>query len=404
MAEALHPGALGCGVKEELSDYPRQVPRLRRHQTKRVTLDSDLANNKQDGNGTAAARAVCAVVFCAFVFCYLFFYQADLLYAEQHVLSGGKTSYDRTVGAVLITVVLMVVQLGVYTLTRINKSAHFITYLPSYLVLTVLTAYAPSADGTFSFGHWSWASLLVLLVFTVIVLLARQMQAVERAGGTGLFSRTMWINMSGMAAMSFLAGALSNGDDVFHYRMKMEMCLVRGDYAGALRAGHDADATDESLTMLRAYALAHEDQLGERLFEYSLAGGSEALQPHGTDARSIVFPDKYIKNMARYKRAVDYKLCGYLLDGDIDAFVRLFAMHYGTGGQRIPKHYREALVLYTRSRSDPAVAYHDDALDEDYKDFLALERDHPDKGERAVSVRDTYEGTYWHYFFYILGK
>ena len=55
---------------------------------------------------TFPMRLLCAIVFCTFSFCYLYFYQADILAVEQHLLSGGKTHYDRTIGAVLITVAL----------------------------------------------------------------------------------------------------------------------------------------------------------------------------------------------------------------------------------------------------------------------------------------------------------
>ena len=362
-----------------------------------------MRNYRQKGNGTAGVRLACAVVFCLFTFCYLYFYQADILYAEQQLLSGGRTTYDRTIGAVLITAVLLALQIGVYSLTRISKSAHFITYLPSLLILTILTDYAPRPDGTFTFGFWPLAALITLAVFAVVAIVIRQIQSIEPVRATGIFSRIMWINVLGMTVMTFLAGAMSNGDEVFHYRMKMEMCLVRGEYAQALSVGAKATATDESLTMLRAYALAHENKLAERLFEYSLAGGSEALQPRGDKVRSIVFDDRYIKNMARRKRPLDYKLCGYLLDGNLDAFAQLIVKHYDTGSPDIPKHYREALVLYTHTRSNPIVTFHDDVLDADYKDFTALERRHAGNDDaRAAAVRDTYGGTYWHYYRYVI--
>lgn len=50
-------------------------------------------------NGTVAVKAISAVLFLVFVFCYLYFYQADILAVSQHVLSGGKTSYEPTIGA-----------------------------------------------------------------------------------------------------------------------------------------------------------------------------------------------------------------------------------------------------------------------------------------------------------------
>ena len=56
-------------------------------------------------------HVVCAVLFVLFTFCYLYFYQADVIAAAQHVFSGGQTRYDRLIGAVLITVGLFCLHL-----------------------------------------------------------------------------------------------------------------------------------------------------------------------------------------------------------------------------------------------------------------------------------------------------
>ena len=56
----------------------------------------------------------CAIVFLTFTFCYLFLYQAESLAYLQHTLSGGKTHYDRTIGAVIITFVLQLIQYWTY--------------------------------------------------------------------------------------------------------------------------------------------------------------------------------------------------------------------------------------------------------------------------------------------------
>ena len=50
------------------------------------------------------------------------------------------------------------------------------------------------------------------------------------------------------------------------------------------------DHKDSTITMLRAYALAREGKMGERLFEYRVYGGSEALLPNGTTVKSLLLP------------------------------------------------------------------------------------------------------------------
>ena len=77
---------------------------------KKRSLATERMSNDIFSNSTTALRAVCAIAFCVFAFVYVYFYQADTLSQTQYVLSGGKTIYNRTVGAILIPLVLILVQ------------------------------------------------------------------------------------------------------------------------------------------------------------------------------------------------------------------------------------------------------------------------------------------------------
>ena len=96
-------------------------------------------NHPNKNSSTVAIRLMCAIVFLTFSFVWLYCFQADVLAAAQHVLSKGLTSYKPFVGAVLITLVLQVLQLIVFALTRLRKRSHALTYLPSMLALAVIT-------------------------------------------------------------------------------------------------------------------------------------------------------------------------------------------------------------------------------------------------------------------------
>ena len=67
-------------------------------------------------------KALCAVLFCGFSFVYLLFYQADMLAVAQHILSGGVTTYNGLIGAIIITLVLMLLQVGVSSLAAGHKT------------------------------------------------------------------------------------------------------------------------------------------------------------------------------------------------------------------------------------------------------------------------------------------
>ena len=99
-------------------------------------------------------------------------------------------------------------------------------------------------------------------------------------------------------------------------------------------------------------------------------------------------------------QVVDYKLCGLLIDRQIDRFAREISKYYELD-DRLPKHYREALVLYTHSRSNPVVVYHHAVTDEDWRNLIELERRYSDPTERKGRVEDQYHDTYWYYYKYL---
>ena len=61
----------------------------------------------------------------------------------QHVLSGGATTYDNLIGASVITAVMLVIHTFMYSLLHLDRWFYWLTYLPSFLVIAVLTDIAP---------------------------------------------------------------------------------------------------------------------------------------------------------------------------------------------------------------------------------------------------------------------
>lgn len=378
-------------------------------------------NNPNTKNSTAVIRTVCAIVFCIFTFVYLYFYQADVLAVGQHVLSGGATHYDRMIGCVIITFSLLLLQIGVYVFFRLDKHCHALTYFPSLLLLTVITDISQDIDRGFSFGAWLWIFPLLLLLWGGLSVFVRNYQMYSRASSYGIFSRAMWSNMSIMTLLFLFTGLASNGNAVFHYRMKAEKCLLEGNYGEALAVGMKSLETDDNLTMIRVYALAREGMLGEKLFTYPVEGTSDDMLPYSGDARCMMYPNDsiyrfigakpsgrfkaipYMKALLRLGMATpavkDYILCGYLIDRDLDSFAHALPEFYEVD-DKLPKHYREALTLYTHLRSKPYIIYHNSVMDTDFSDLQALERKYKTEAARSVAVNEMYAGTYWWYYMY----
>lgn len=382
-------------------------------------------NRKGKDDSTLLTKTLCAAVFLSFSLLWLYLFQADVLTLAQHVLSHGQTSYNKVVGAVVITAVLYLIQLLAYTYTRLKKRFHALTYLPSMLLLAFISDINTDIDQHFDIGAWWWAMPLAIVAWAVIVYMARATQNYERGPST-LFARRTWINMLIMATMMIGVAAVSNTNAVFHYRAHVETSLLSNDYDEALAAGDESLETDESLTMLRIYALSRKQMLPERLFNYTLCGTSNAMLPLNGTARTVLLPSDsiyaYLGAIPRepmptvtYLRRLqqqhldkapvaDYLLCAYLIDRDLDKFAQAIARYYNQLNENLPRHYREALTLYTHLRSHPVVAFKDNVMEEDYADLQQLETKYPDFTERKVGVEERYAGSYWYYYEYLNDK
>ena len=345
---------------------------------------------------------MCALVFLGFTFCYLYFYQTDILALTQHILSGGKTRYNTLVGAVLITGILWLLQLVVFSITRLTKRAHALTYLPSLLCLLMFTSVNTDVENGLRMKYWLWAAPIILILYGILVWMIRQQQAFERLRhGLGMFSQLMWNNLLVMAIMCCLVGLLGNSNDVLHYRLRMEEDIMRGDYEKALEVGEHERTTDNNLLMLRAYALAQTGQLGEKFFTYPQMAGLTSLSPDGKSKSTLILPQVEIQRFAASKGADDYRLVHYLLVRDLRSFVRSVSKCYDIEDASLPRHYQEALVLYNHRYADPGFTYDNPVLDADYQDLQQLMRRYQEPQVKNAKVRDVYGNTYWYYYYFV---
>ena len=374
-----------------------------------------MEGNHHHQGGTVTTRVVCAVCFLAFSFLWLFCFQADLLAVAQHSLSGGVTHYDRTVGAVIITAVLFLLQLAVYGVTRLSRRTHALTYVPSFLALAFLSDVSFADDGDVEMGRL-WPLLAVVFVaWTGAVWLSRQMLPFSDGDKqpTGLFSARTWMNLAQLTVMMLFVGAVGNTNAVDHFRAHAETALLRGDDREALRVGWESLETNPQLTMLRAFALSREGLMGERLFCYPIAGtGADLLPMHqkplllpadtiwrhlgGKPGRPMGDQRFYrlLERDSLAKAAVaDYALCGRLVDRDLEGFVRLLPRYYDV--QNLPRHYREAMVLYERQTK--SVDTVDEALSKEYEQLLQSLEASP-ATEQQLQLLERYRNTYWYYY------
>ena len=368
-------------------------------------------------------RLTCAIVFMLFSFLWLYGFEADVLAAFQHVVSEGRTEYHPLLGAMLITLALQALQLLVHALLRLTNRGHALTYFPSMLALALISAISTDIAESYDWGFWWILVPLVLAGWVFVCLVVRYIQNVEPDKQLKVFlSRPMWINMLVLSVMMVMVAALSNTNAVFHYRMKAEACLLRGDYEGALDAGWESLESDADLQMIRMYAMARRGELGQRLFHYPIVGGSSMMLPTsgatsfvrypvdslyralGASPARKMLPATYLKALPATSMSNDYQLCGLLIDRKLDDFVSLLLSSSSSGDSldtaRLPLHYREALTLYNHLRRHPVLIYRNPVMEEDFRNLQELERKYPDATERQGKVEDLYGLTYYYYYKY----
>ncbi len=381
-------------------------------------IQSIMTQNSK--NSTVIMRMTCAIFFLLFTFIYLYDYQADVMAVTQYVLSKGATHYNRTIGAMLITLVLWLLQLAIYATTKLSRQTHALTFFPSMLLLAILTDITPHIDTENYLGNWIWGYPVILIFFAGVVWVCRQLESLDfPINNFNLFSRLEWINLLTMVIMSVGVCLIGSTYKVFHYRMNIEEKMIKGAYENVMNVGVKAEETDSSLTMLRAWAMAENQSLGENLFEYPLVGHSDALLPNGSSVKlmmasekqlykkfGVVFIEKmppriYFEKLQHSRWATpvakDWLLCAYLLDCDLEKFAHTIGKYYDLRGN-LPKHYREALILYTHLKSHPYIVYHNTVMDADYEDYLELARKYPNPKECYTVLRDSYGKTYWFYY------
>jgi hypothetical protein len=374
------------------------------------------------GSSTIIIRVMCATIFVLFTWGWLYFFQADALAMTQHVLSDGLTHYNRFVGALIITAILMILQYVINNTTKLNKRFHALTYMPSMLLLAMLTDISQTIDNGISISRSIWLVVVFAVIWGAMIFFVRQYENVDKEFHIPLFSRSMWMNLLMMSAMIICVGWIGNTNAVFQYRMKVEGHLMRGEYHQARKVGQKSLESDADLMMLRMYALARCNELGEHLFEYPITGNSSQILPTSGKTKMLLCPtdsiykfmgarpavpmepDRYLAMLQRRdsvnsQAIADYLLCGYLIDKQIDRFAQEVS-HYYPLDTHLPKHYREALTLYCHSRSNPVVTYSVPVVEEDYANYQELKKQYRDPLERKTRVSEEYRGTYWYYYEY----
>ena len=374
-------------------------------------------------DGTITTKVVCAISFILFSFFWLYGFQADALTVAQHVLSQGVTHYDKVVGTIIIMVVLIAIQFIIAHIVRIPRRTYALSYFPSLLILATISDFVVDDNYDVSVSLWYWLFPLLLILWGVCVWLARQVLpfANNQRQYVGVMSTRTWLNLLQMIAMMLLVALLSNTNSVYLNSAHAEVALMENDVDEAVRVGEKSLETNERLTMLRAFALSKKGCLADELFSYPVKGTSQSILP--MTVKPLMFPEDSIwkhlgakphslmpaehfyeileRDSLATSAVADYRLCGYLVDRNLDAFVKMLPSYYTIADTLpLPRHYREALILYKHQSKAPQIAYSDSLLDEQWATLQQLKLEYKVDTERHYQIFRSFQHSYWYYYFY----
>lgn len=378
--------------------------------------------NKEEKRLQRVVALFCATLFTLFSFLFVAVYQSPLLEALYDHVATGKLDYNGYLVAAVISPLLTLLALWLNRIAKFQREWTAMAYLPSVLLLAFIT----DIDRSLYVGGWSSTSWIVIFSVAMFVYaaLAFVLQRVlfEKIKNLAMSTnRMIWRNLILFVIMFCLAGTLSNGEENFKREALVASRYKGGDAEGALAVGYKSLDASRELTAMRAYILAKENSLGERLFEYPQLYGAEGLLPFAQQT-SPLSPDtvatllgdtiKENENTLGYLRrlayadtlalaARDYYLSALLLEKEVIEFEAELARMCGSyHADSLPKHYREALLLLKEFSSEYQLNLEDSVLNSKFRSLREVESKYDDALMRNNYVRKAFGRTYWWYFLY----
>ena len=278
-----------------------------------------------------SVRWVCGVLFAAFAFCWLFFFQRELLQAENRVLFSADNGLriwmfnHHFLVSVALTAISMLLAIPGRIVLRFKKGLYGCNYLFSAAFLGVITGY----DGDSLFGQ-SYTEWIVTGIFMLVLFLICKIVASVPKSEYNDRPRTLAGNLLLMSLLFCLAGYLGNTDENLHRRLRMEQLYNDGRYEDLLGYGRYEEESDPGIDLLRAKAMLALEAapagsgIGDMLFKYSISN-----------------PKKLANSLVNENGTQAY-LSACLLNRDIESFRDSIHLE---DYKELPKYYMQALVI-----------------------------------------------------------
>ena len=376
--------------------------------------------NKEEIRLQRVVMALCAILFAVFSFLFVAKSQSVLLELLYDKVATGKLQYNAYVVGGVISVALTIFALWLNKFTGFKREWTAFSFMPSAMVLAFITDIDRSLyTGEYDYLKWIIVLAIGVFAYAAFSFVLRRILFAKIKNVAMSANRIIWRNLVLFVILFSLVGFLSNGEENFKREALVASYYKKGDSDNALKVGYLSNVASHSLTVQRAYILAKGGMLGERLFEYPQYYGADGLIPAKEQVSPLVPDSVYallgasplqgeealdvfkraLKNDNVSPSAKDYYLSALLLDRKIVEFTdNVKTLYPDTETANLPKHYQEALLLYSSINGDSVQA--GSVMQEQFNAFKALEAEYEDIFVRGNYLRRHFGRTYWWYFLY----
>ncbi len=363
---------------------------------------------------------VCATLFVAFSFTFIL-YKTSLLEVLYDNVATGKLEYNSYITSGIITVALTLFAFWLNKFMKFQREWTALAYLPSCIILAFITDINRTIyndEGNILLWIYIFLSVVLFNLFISFILRRILFAKIKDYNVEG--NRMVWRNMMLFTFIFLLTGTLSDSDRNFMYESVAYTQYKHGNINAALEVAKNDYAASKELTSSRAFYLAMQGEMSDKLFNYPQHFASEGLLPHLPQSTPLSPDTVYkaigvqnlphktvlellqesIKGDSISKIHRDYYLCALLLDKRILQFRDELSRHYNINNvDSLPVHYKEAVLLYNYVSGNGEVK--DTTIQ---RKFEALHSIAKQCNNNLLNKKDgTYEElkrTYWWYYLY----